>query len=172
MQEALITYYLENHPVIRWQVMGENPGRTGRISDLLVPLGVFPCKNGWIAVGVLTPQEWDSLSKWIFEVTGNRDILVEKYRADFQNRMDNRDVIFAIITEFLSRFNKEELFDEGQKRNLIVGGMKYPLGIFAGDVPVKQRSAPLLGQHNKEIYGNELGFSKEELAVLRNARVI
>ena len=34
------------------------------------------------------------------------------------------------------------------------------------------RRAPLIGEHNQEIYGKELGFSKEEMRLLREASVI
>lgn len=34
------------------------------------------------------------------------------------------------------------------------------------------RRAPLIGEHNEEIYSGELGFSKEQLAMLKGARVI
>lgn len=34
------------------------------------------------------------------------------------------------------------------------------------------RRAPLIGEHNEEIYGGELGISKEKLAMLKHARVI
>ena len=36
---------------------------------------------------------------------------------------------------------------------------------------IRQR-APLIGEHNNEIYIEELGFSKEELTVLKQAKVI
>lgn len=34
------------------------------------------------------------------------------------------------------------------------------------------RRPPLIGEHNEEIYGKELGFSKEELIMLKGARII
>ncbi|RLC71047.1 MAG: hypothetical protein DRI26_05920 [Chloroflexi bacterium] len=33
------------------------------------------------------------------------------------------------------------------------------------------RPAPLIGEHNDDIYGNELGFSKEEMVLLKQAGV-
>jgi crotonobetainyl-CoA:carnitine CoA-transferase CaiB-like acyl-CoA transferase len=35
-----------------------------------------------------------------------------------------------------------------------------------------RRAAPLLGEHNEEIYCGELGYSKEILTVLREQEVI
>jgi crotonobetainyl-CoA:carnitine CoA-transferase CaiB-like acyl-CoA transferase len=34
------------------------------------------------------------------------------------------------------------------------------------------RRAPLIGEHNEEIYVKELGFSKDELVLLKEANVI
>lgn len=50
----------------------------------------------------------------------------------------------------------------------------YP-GAFvqASETPVRiRRRAPLIGEHNVEIYGGELGFSREELGALKQAQVI
>jgi crotonobetainyl-CoA:carnitine CoA-transferase CaiB-like acyl-CoA transferase len=52
--------------------------------------------------------------------------------------------------------------------------IKYP-GVFAkaSETPLRiGRRAPLIGEHNEEIYGDELGFSKEDLIFLKQAGVI
>jgi len=52
--------------------------------------------------------------------------------------------------------------------------IKYP-GAFAriSDMPVRIRSrAPLVGEHNQDIYINELGISPQELVLLKQANVI
>ncbi len=52
--------------------------------------------------------------------------------------------------------------------------IKYP-GVFAkaSEVPLSiTRRAPLVGEHNQDIYVGELGFSSEELLILKQANVI
>ena len=56
-----------------------------------------------------------------------------------------------------------------------VGTLKYPGGGFITNLgnPVEgSRPAPLLGQHNHEVYCDQLGMSQEELGVLRGAGII
>jgi crotonobetainyl-CoA:carnitine CoA-transferase CaiB-like acyl-CoA transferase len=49
----------------------------------------------------------------------------------------------------------------------------YPnVPVKAGETPIRiRRRAPLIGEHNKEVY-EELGLSKEDLAILKQAGVI
>jgi crotonobetainyl-CoA:carnitine CoA-transferase CaiB-like acyl-CoA transferase len=56
----------------------------------------------------------------------------------------------------------------------VVGRLKYPgVPALIADAPGQIRaSAPLLGQHNEEIYCEELGFSKEQLGLLRSDDII
>ncbi len=50
----------------------------------------------------------------------------------------------------------------------------YPgFPVKMSDLPYRvQRRAPLIGEHNEEIYIEELGFSREELARLKASKVI
>ena len=202
LQEALITYYTDAHPALLWQQRRENVTRVGTNSNLVVPLGAFPCKDGWISAGIITPREWDTLAQWIYEVTGNEEVLHEQYRGGNQDRAPHIDMITAIFMDFTARFTAQELFHQGQQRNLVfipvndvgellrdpqleashfwteidhpgVGRLKYPLGVFYGeDIPPASAPAPQLGQHNQAVYCEELGFSKEELVILRGNGVI
>ncbi|UCG82273.1 MAG: CoA transferase, partial [Dehalococcoidia bacterium] len=49
------------------------------------------------------------------------------------------------------------------------GRLTYPAGpILAEDMPrTFRRPAPLLGQHNEEIYCNRLGYDKQDLVMLK-----
>ncbi len=202
MQEAMITFYHEQTPVAMWEKTRENVTRVGVMDAMVTPCGLYPCKDGWISLCIVTPQEWDTLSAWIYEVTGNEEILKEEYKGGLISRMPVRDMVNVLVIEFTDMLTGEELFLEGQKRRLVVmpvndvpsllddtqlnsrgfwveldhpvvGRLKYPRGALYSDAigaPVK--AAPLLGEDNERIYCKELGYSKEDLAVLRTTGVI
>jgi crotonobetainyl-CoA:carnitine CoA-transferase CaiB-like acyl-CoA transferase len=47
----------------------------------------------------------------------------------------------------------------------------YPIKMTEDFCRVRRR-APLIGEHNQEVYENELGFSKEQMSVLKSSGVI
>lgn len=111
-------------------------------------------------------------------------------------------MITALFMDFTARFTADELFHEGQKRNLVflpvydvadllddpqleagdfwarvdhpeAGPMRYPLGIiYSEEMAVGARPAPTTGQDNMAVYCGELGLSKQELSALRAAGVV
>jgi crotonobetainyl-CoA:carnitine CoA-transferase CaiB-like acyl-CoA transferase len=51
---------------------------------------------------------------------------------------------------------------------IIYPGDSFKSSVFSSEI----RRAPLIGEHNNEIYGQELGLSKESMTILKQARVI
>ncbi len=202
MQEAMITFYHEQTPVAMWTKKKENVSRVGSMDAMVTPCGLYPCKDGWISLCVVTPLEWDTLAQWIHEVTGNDEVLQEQYKGGLISRMPVRDMVNVMVIDFTDRLTTRELFLEGQKRKLavlpvndapslledaqlnsrgfwveldhpVVGKMKYPKGALYSDaIGAPRKAAPLLGEDNERIYCDELGYSKEDLAVLRTTGVI
>jgi len=202
MQEAMITFYHEQTPVAMWQKKKENVSRVGSMDAMVTPCGLYPCKDGWISLCVVTPLEWDTLAQWIHEVTGNDEVLQEQYKGGLISRMPVRDMVNVMVIDFTDRLTARELFLEGQKRKLavipvndapslledaqlnsrgfwveldhpVVGKMKYPKGALYSDaIGAPRKAAPLLGEDNERIYCDELGYSREDLAVLRTTGVI
>ncbi len=202
MQEAMISYWQEQTPVTMWQKTKENNTRVGSMDAMVTPCGLYPCKDGWISLCVVTPQEWDALSQWIYEVTGNAEVLKDEYKGGLISRMPVRDMVNVLVMEFTDKLTGREIFLEGQKRKVVVmpvndvpsllddiqlnsrdfwvtlnhpvvGKMKYPKGALYSDaIPAPKKAAPLLGEDNERIYCGELKYSKEDLAVLRTTGVI
>ena len=202
LQEALITYYTDAHPALAHMLLGDNVTRVGATSTLVIPLGAYPSSDGWISAGIITPREWDNLSEWIYEVTGNEEVLNEAYKGGNQDRAPYNDIITALVIDFTTRYTSEYLFHEGQRRNLVfipvntvsdlladpqleasnfwfgidhpeTGTLQYPIGVFdSEEVSPATNPAPTLGQDNQAIYAGELGLSESEMVSLRNEGVI
>ena len=202
MQEAMISYWQEQTPVTMWQKTKENNTRVGAMDAMVTPCGLYPCKDGWISLCIVTPQEWATLSQWIHEVTGDDEVLKDEYKGGLLDRMPVRDMVNVLVINFTEKLTGREIFLEGQKRKLVVmpvndvpslvndsqlnsrgfwvelnhpvvGKLKYPKGMLYSDaIGAPTKVAPLLGEDNERIYCKELGYSKEDLAVLRAAGVI
>lgn len=202
MQEAMISYWQEQTPVPMWQKTQENNTRVGAMDAMVTPCGLYPCKDGWISLCVVTPQEWDALSQWIYEITGNAEVLKDEYKGGLISRMPVRDMVNVLVMEFTDKLTGREIFLEGQKRKVVVmpvndvpslvndtqlgsrnfwvtldhpvvGKLKYPKGALYSDaIGAPTKAAPLLGEDNERIYCGELKYSKEDLSVLRTTGVI
>jgi len=146
----------------------------------------------------VTAREWDALAEWVYEVTGNEEVLNKAYKGGSQDRAPHSDIITAWVIDFTTRFTSEYLFHEGQRRNLVfipantvsnlladpqleagnfwfdldhveTGSLKYPLGVYdSEEVSQGTNPAPRLGQDNEAIY-SEIGLT---LASLKTEGII
>jgi crotonobetainyl-CoA:carnitine CoA-transferase CaiB-like acyl-CoA transferase len=75
------------------------------------PLGVFPCKEGWIGLTVLTPSQWHAFCKLLDMEYFAR---VPKYQTAL-GRLKDINTIEPVIKNQLLNFSAEELFYKGQE---------------------------------------------------------
>ncbi len=162
------------------------------------PSGILPCKDGYIGVITVTAQKWPALCEWM----GMPELVDDPRFRTATDRAEHIDELDAIIISWLMEHETEELFREGQKRGLpfgipassrmlldsrhlkergyfvevdhpMTGKIRYPgAQVKMGDLPYELKRAPLLGEHNEEIYGKRLGYSKDDLVRLREQGVI
>ena len=101
--------------------------------------------------------QWDRLP--LFVASGER-------RLVFGMAQDAGDMVSCPHLEARSFYHEVD--------HPIAGPATYPgMGAALSERPAQAPTpAPLLGQHNSDIYGGELGYSGEELAALRYAGVI
>lgn len=158
--------------------------------------GLFPCSDGYIVISLLEDKQWQALIRLI----GNPE-WAEKYsdRDSINRHRDEIMVLISQWTKRHTKQeiyhkaqtlgcpagpvnNAKDLIDSDQlkARGFFVeithpeaGTLKYPSAPyrFSKTPWAVERPAPLLGQHNKEIFG-QLGYSDSELVQLREARVI
>ncbi len=162
------------------------------------PGSILPCRDGYIGVIAVTTSQWEALCDWM----ERPDMKEDPNFLTSVDRTENYDLLMANLIPWLAEHDAEELFREGQKRRIpfaiptssemllasphlkergyfvevdhpVTGKVIYPgAQVKMGDLPYELKPAPLLGEHNEEIYGDRLGYSKEGLVKLREQGVI
>lgn len=176
---------------------GPPPTSETRMGTSIYP--VYPCKDGLIRVIALTPRQWDALvrvlgspevllmEEWrsfMYRI-GNADDLyalvleyTEKYTMLELFEAGKREgVPIAPILSIEDFYNSphtkaRQYFVEVD--HPVAGKGDYPGAPYKWTVTpaVMKRPAPCLGEHNVEIYCDELGFTKRDLVALRGAGVV
>ncbi len=193
-QEALIdinTYELLAYPYVGWF-----PNR----ATVLNPLGgIMPAKDGYGHLAMYEEVQWDNLAKLMGNPEWTKDELftnpdVRRQRSDEVNehlaewtRAHTKYEIYhegqkaGVATGAYQ--TPEEIMDSEQLKSRgffaeldhpEVGRITYPTAPYRfSKTPWHgRRAAPLLGEHNEEIYHKRLGYSKEGLARLRGLGVV
>ncbi|MDM7998719.1 MAG: CoA transferase [Dehalococcoidia bacterium] len=176
---------------------GPPPSHESRLGASVYP--VYPCKDGLIRVIALTPRQWDALvrvlgSPEVLQMPDWRSFL---YRignaADLYALMLEFTQKYTMIELFEAGkregvpiapiLNIEDFYKSPQTvarqffvevEHPMAGKAHYPGPPYKwSESPARiARPAPCLGEHNEEIYCQELGFSRDDLVALRGAGVI
>ena len=80
------------------------------------PLGIWPCKDGWLGVTVLNPSQWVAFC----QLLGLDDLAMESKYQSSMTRLDDVAIIEPRILKALSEHSAQDLFYRGQ-------GMRIPL---------------------------------------------
>lgn len=177
---------------------GVDPQRIGNAHINHVPYEVYPCKDGHIILAVVTDEFWVNL----MDILDLPDLHTEenlKRAGRLKNRVQIDGELNRVFLDHEKEYWLDKLraaripcapvntFSEAFKepqviaRNMVVE-TKNPNGdrIRMPGNPVKLSEtyedsftfAPLLGQHNEEIYQGLLGKSDDELTALKSAGAI
>jgi len=170
---------------------------TGRLLPRLRRMLVMPCKDGFVAATVLQRQ-WPRLPKLV----GMPELLEDPRFKTMESRRMHADELEAYILPWIIERTKEEIYHAAQAAGLsfgyiatsedllkapqyrardffvdidhpVAGKLTYPGIPFKIDnLSCDQSRAPLLGEHNLEIFCGRLNYSKEDLVRLRANGVI
>jgi crotonobetainyl-CoA:carnitine CoA-transferase CaiB-like acyl-CoA transferase len=189
---------LHEHVAFNYSAEGRVMKRAGSQHQHNAPANLFECKNGYIALFV-SQNHWPLLLK-VWE--DHAPELDDPKWLNSNTRRVHADYINAQVSSFTSRFFKEDLAELMQKHGIpglpvnspsdfindphiqargFFGKVTHPvLGSFqqagspflvdgrrSGPLP-----APLLGQHNEEVFCGELGLNRSELELLAADGVI
>jgi benzylsuccinate CoA-transferase BbsE subunit len=189
---------LHEHVAFNYSAEGRVMKRAGSQHQHNAPANLFECKNGYIALFV-TQAHWPLLLK-VWE--DHAPELDDPKWINSNLRRANADYINAQVTSFTSRFLKEDLAELMQKHGIpglpvntpsdfmkdphirargffatvthpVLGSFEQPGSPFmVNGQRAAPAPAPLLGQHNQEIFCGELGLEPNELGVLAANGVI
>ena len=177
-------------------------GRVGNKSRAAAPSNLYRCRpfgpNDYLYVHVANQEMWRALTR----VIGRPELGDDPRFGDQRRRVACGDEVDAIVEAWTEKHTKHEameklagagvpsgaVLDSGEilaNRHLIERGMvvamEHPMrGAFSmpgspihlSDSPTTVTRAPLLGEHNAEVYGALLGTSAEELERLARDGVV
>ncbi len=180
---------------------GDEVPRSGNASGGGQPGWAVRCApggpNDWIYV-IVQPVGWEPIAKLI----GRPELVDDQEWATPEARLNKLDKMFQLIEEWtighskwevLAKLNahnipcgpilstKEIIEDTSLAENEIVVKVDHPqrgefttvgMPIKMSDSPAEIQTSPLLGEHNGDIYGKELGVTDTELAELKSNGVI
>jgi benzylsuccinate CoA-transferase BbsE subunit len=143
-------------------------------------LGVFEDRKDW------GPKDWaEKVDYWSMtqeDYTAQEDSLMKffanKTKTEiYEQALKRRTILYPLSTikdlaenvqlkerEFYTGVEHPEL-----RETITYLGAPYKMTETTWRI---SRRAPLIGEHNQEVYGEELGFSKDEMRLLKEARVI
>ena len=161
--------------------------------------GLMACKDGWVILTMPQDHQWEGLVKAMGnpEWAQDEEFATEMGRAARRNEIQphveawaaerTEDELYHLAQSFsvplapvrstAEVFNWRQAQERGffqEVEHPVAGKFYYPTaGYKFSETPWQaERPAPLLGEHNEEIYCGRLGYSHEELARLRAEGVI
>jgi crotonobetainyl-CoA:carnitine CoA-transferase CaiB-like acyl-CoA transferase len=178
------------------------PVRTGQTVQRLAPFGIYPAKDGHLAICAYT----DAFAHRLFEVMGRselttderfrtRDMRVRHYReldAEIGRWSNAETTAQAIATLNAAGIPAAEVRDPKaavHDPRVVARNETVPLvhpkygtadGVYAMGLPIRFSDAksgfdqppPGLGEHNERVYGEILGYDANRIAELRAQGVI
>ena len=180
-------------------LLGEVPQRLGNAAPGAVLRGrggLYETADGYIALGQM-PGGWDAF----VDMIGIEELRDPKY-ADAGSRSENRDELDAIVGSWVRQNGKLDIFNASQQRRNAIGYVATPDDMLSSPQLEHRRffqqmdhpeagearypgppyrltasgdtltRAPLLGEHNAQVYCDLLGLERAELVRLRQVGVV
>ena len=187
---------LEN-ALSQYSYTGSNFRRTGNRGYGRAAWGPYPCQDGYVGVIAGPDHKWPEMA----ELMGIAELAEERF-GDRAGRAENADELDSLMLPWLMRHDRHEIFERAQHRGLAfayvaapedilgwehlrergffgsvehpkAGGLEYPMMPWrVEDGGWELDAAPMLGQHNIDVYCGMLGYSKTELVRMRGMGVL
>ena len=185
------------HGIVHYAAKGEAPPRAGNRSASYAPHGVYPCQgeDRWILIQAGEEAHWQALKREAGgQLNGFGDLGDRLQRADalddaiaawtaerdsrsLMTQLQSAGVPVSVTHDLTSLFDDPHLAARGFWQWLdraVVGSQPQPSPPYrSGSAPLPIiRPAPTLGQHNQEVFGENLGLGRDDLERLLALGVI
>lgn len=176
--------------------------RTGNTMPRLAPFGIFPTRDGYVAICAPT----DAFSAALFDAMQRPDLRVDERFIDREQRVKHGDELHRLIEDWMRTLDTDQAVqtlatcgvpsgrvrDPGEATRdprLLARGeterLEHPTygavdDVVVGGLPIRMtgsfagfdRAAPRLGEHNTQLFGELLGLDAATLQALASAGVI
>ncbi len=189
---------LHQFTITNYTYGGQVKRRTGNRYDSDYPTGIYPCKDGYVSLSA----PGDFQREMLYLLMGKPELAEDPRFRTPQDRVANADEFDSILVPWLQGWTKTDLFHAcGELRvscapvthpgELLedpqfrargfwaevdhpeAGRLPYPGAPFRmSETPWQAGRAPLLGEHNEEIYCQRLGYTKKDLVRLRQIGIV
>jgi crotonobetainyl-CoA:carnitine CoA-transferase CaiB-like acyl-CoA transferase len=178
------------------------PQRTGQTLPRLAPFGIYPTRDGFIAICAPT----EAMSRSFFEAAGHPELADDEKFATRNARVKNFQELNAFIEQFTGSLTSSEAVARLERAGTPAAEVRAPyaatrdprvvqrgetvplrhprygavedvygMGMpmtFSGSKVGFDQPPPELGEHNDLVYGQVLGYSSERIAKLKAQKVI
>jgi CoA:oxalate CoA-transferase len=178
------------------------PQRTGLRMPRLNPFGVYPTRDGYLAICAYT----DPFAHALFRAMGRAELAANENFRTRDQRVENAAALDAIIEEFTGARSTAETIAALDVNEVPCGAVRHPAEALrdprvlgrgatmmlshpkygiAGEVPGMglpiafsdsdagfDQPPPGVGEHNDAVYSGILGYSKERVEGLKSVRAI
>jgi len=161
------------------------------------PVGIFECLDGYVALAASQPHQWRALIKLVADSETEK---YEKFLDDNFREQNWQEIRQHIADWMMSRAKEEiyhqgqalgcpitpvmtakDIADSPQTSarqffveavHPVAGRLRYPATPyrFSAAPSIIERTAPLLGQHNEEVFSRRLHSSEQDLGVAEPVR--
>jgi CoA:oxalate CoA-transferase len=192
-QEATLALNRLTHAQLLGQGIGADRSRSYEYG------GIYPCRDGYVVLYPREDRHWKALVEVMGrpELAGDERFhsraariqhgqVVNRLLLEWASNLTKEEIYYRVApsgcpTAFFATPEEVLRSPQLEARQFFVeldhpkvGSLKYPSRPyrFSSDPWYAERPAPLLGQHNEEIFCGQLGLRREELADLRRGGVI
>lgn len=176
--------------------------RTGQSFQRLAPFGVFPSREGYVAICAYT----DAFAHALFTIMHREDLIDDSRFATRDQRVTNFRELDAIIAQWTSSLPTAQIIEALEAAHIPAAEVRHPQTAvrdprvvarrdtllmahprygavdqtFGMGMPIKFSAAtadfdappPELGQHNQLVYGDMLGYDAAKIVELHDQGVI